>query len=391
VRSLPEAFRVLLLPGVDPLPAAAAAAAKLAIAAGLAALGGALIWLRARRSEAPPRLSAAMILLVVGDLVAQGRRVNNLAPPELLTQRPPVLAQMGPDVADHRIFVMSKGLIPLNRELARGPKGWEPEWGFALGLQEMLLPPSAGRWRLYGSFDGDFTGLGPAQLTAAMQILERRKRELVALRMLQMGNVAYVVSVADDSVPGLEPVAELPSVFVTPIRLLRVPEPLPWAYVVNGVRIAREPESYGIFGDSSFDPWRQVLIPGGSASRPARESFRGTARIAWRRSDALAVDVDANAAGYLVLVEAYDPGWKATVDGVPAEVLRANVLFRAVPVGEGRHHVVMRYRPKFVVLGAVLSVAGILLGLGAWGLQDLRRARFPPPGQPGVPHQQLSS
>jgi uncharacterized membrane protein YfhO len=66
--------------------------------------------------------------------------------------------------------------------------------------------------------------------------------------------------------------------------------------------------------------------------------------------------VETSAAGYLVLVEAYDPGWTASVDGEPVRVHRANYAFRAVAVPQGRHTVRLRYRPRPVVLGSVASV-----------------------------------
>jgi hypothetical protein len=56
--------------------------------------------------------------------------------------------------------------------------------------------------------------------------------------------------------------------------------------------------------------------------------------------------VDAPADAYLVLSEVWYPGWRATVDGVPAQVLRANYAFRAVRLGPGQNEV-----PTFVEAG----------------------------------------
>jgi uncharacterized membrane protein YfhO len=56
-----------------------------------------------------------------------------------------------------------------------------------------------------------------------------------------------------------------------------------------------------------------------------------------------------------VVADTYDPGWKATVDGRDAPLLRANLAFRAVPVDAGRHTVEMRYRPAAVVIGLAIS------------------------------------
>jgi uncharacterized membrane protein YfhO len=99
-------------------------------------------------------------------------------------------------------------------------------------------------------------------------------------------------------------------------------------------------------------------------SSPDPASFRGSAVLRARLPDRLVVDVDASAPGHVVVVEAYAAGWQATVDGAPAPVWRANVLFRAVPVPAGRHEVEMRYRPPSVWWGAVLSAIGVAAAVG---------------------------
>jgi hypothetical protein len=61
--------------------------------------------------------------------------------------------------------------------------------------------------------------------------------------------------------------------------------------------------------------------------------------------DRVEIEVDSLQPGILVLHEAYYPGWFVEVDGEPARLLRANVLFRGVEVSEGRHNVVFRFTP----------------------------------------------
>jgi hypothetical protein len=69
------------------------------------------------------------------------------------------------------------------------------------------------------------------------------------------------------------------------------------------------------------------------------------AQIASWRPDRVEVEVDSAHAGVVVLHDLYYPGWVAEVDGKPARLLRANVLFRAVEVNEGQHRVVFSFRP----------------------------------------------
>ncbi len=57
------------------------------------------------------------------------------------------------------------------------------------------------------------------------------------------------------------------------------------------------------------------------------------------------IEVDTPAAGFVVLNDIWHPWWRAEVDGVDAEILKANVLFRAVQVPAGKHVVRFTFRP----------------------------------------------
>jgi uncharacterized membrane protein YfhO len=65
------------------------------------------------------------------------------------------------------------------------------------------------------------------------------------------------------------------------------------------------------------------------------------------------------------VADAYDEGWRARVDGVPATVLRADMAFRAVALRAGRHTVEMAYRPPDVLASVVVTLVSLaaLLGL----------------------------
>ena len=79
----------------------------------------------------------------------------------------------------------------------------------------------------------------------------------------------------------------------------------------------------------------------------------GTARILTYRNTEVAVEADSPDGGFLVLNDLWHPWWLAEVDDRPAEMLRANVLFRAVAVPPGRHSVRFTFRP---VAGALRSL-----------------------------------
>ena len=74
-----------------------------------------------------------------------------------------------------------------------------------------------------------------------------------------------------------------------------------------------------------------------------------------------------------VFSEIYYPnGWRATVDGEPVDLIRADWTFRAALLPAGEHEVVMTFHPSSYRIGAAVSrissVALYLLILAAIGL-----------------------
>jgi uncharacterized membrane protein YfhO len=63
---------------------------------------------------------------------------------------------------------------------------------------------------------------------------------------------------------------------------------------------------------------------------------------------------------YLILSDAWYPGWQATLDGQPVPILRANGMFRAVHVPPGQHEIVFTYRSKPFEIGTAVSIACLL-------------------------------
>ena len=67
----------------------------------------------------------------------------------------------------------------------------------------------------------------------------------------------------------------------------------------------------------------------------------------------------------LILLDAYEQGWTATLDGgAELPILRANALVRAVVVPAGVHEITFFYETPLLKAGAWASLAGVLLCLG---------------------------
>jgi hypothetical protein len=89
------------------------------------------------------------------------------------------------------------------------------------------------------------------------------------------------------------------------------------------------------------DPRTTVVLE----APPSAAGTTGEARLIRYRNTVIETSVDSPGGGWLVLNDLWHPWWFAEIDGLPAPILRANVLFRAVAVPAGLHRVTFRFRP----------------------------------------------
>jgi hypothetical protein len=101
---------------------------------------------------------------------------------------------------------------------------------------------------------------------------------------------------------------------------------------------------------------------------PSGAKVTGSARIVHEIPERLQVETASAAPAYLVVSDAFDPGWSVTVDGQPAPIYPAYCAFRAVFLPAGNHSVVFEYRPAGFTLGLAISLCGILSAILFWFL-----------------------
>jgi len=69
--------------------------------------------------------------------------------------------------------------------------------------------------------------------------------------------------------------------------------------------------------------------------------------------------------GLLIFSEVDYPGWRATADGDPTQLVRADYLLRALCVPEGEHRIVLVYDPPLLKLGLAITGLALLSVVGA--------------------------
>jgi uncharacterized membrane protein len=135
------------------------------------------------------------------------------------------------------------------------------------------------------------------------------------------------------------------------------------AFLVDrAVRVDTSDEALRGFVAPEFDPAREVILEDAGrdgVAGPSATAPEGVAsgRVRWLSdsADEIRLEVQSEKPSWLVVLDSWDPGWSASIDGRGTKIVRADYNFRAVRVPEGTSTVRMTYRPPGLVFGAVVS------------------------------------
>lgn len=114
-----------------------------------------------------------------------------------------------------------------------------------------------------------------------------------------------------------------------------------------------------------FDPGNRMVLEEepGIPKAPGRAG-RATARYRALGPQAAQVDVQSPTQAIVLVRNMWESNWRATVDGRATRILRADYLVQGIPVGAGRHTILLRYDDPTIgygLLGSALSLGAILL------------------------------
>lgn len=122
----------------------------------------------------------------------------------------------------------------------------------------------------------------------------------------------------------------------------------------------------------SFNPRQSLLLeqqpndpgPRLSGAEASKACDGSTTEITSEKPDKLTVDASMSQPGFLLLLDTWYPGWKATVNGVESPILRADYNFRAVQLPAGKSVIQFCYQPESFRLGIGLFLAGLVITTG---------------------------
>lgn len=183
----------------------------------------------------------------------------------------------------------------------------------------------------------------------------RRSPEPIRAAMLKRANVRYWVRP-----PQISPEARFENIMVP--QVTEWEDALPRAFRVPKARQIPPEKIAEAYYAPDFDPLAEVLLE--DAPEGATEGREpGSAEIVQSSFNRVTVRVSPGG-GFLVLLDAFLPGWQASIGGSPVPILRADGFYRAVPVPPGPCEVEFTYHPPGLRTGAAVSGLALLCFIG---------------------------
>jgi hypothetical protein len=253
---------------------------------------------------------------------------------------------------------------------------------------DRFLLEHPGDYRVYNELRGNSAMLsGARDLWGYDPLVPARYAELVA-RLVQVdrrGPSDFI-----NALPRLHPAFRMlrlkyaftgPSGRITTHGPPELPDPMPEVALLGAYSVAADAqEVLRQVATPGWDPTRTVILETEPRPRPEPHANPGSARIVESSTDALTIEADLVAPAILLVTDAYSTYWHArALEGSSQsdyQVLPADYVLRAVPLGAGYHRLRMEYSPPYFRLGVCLSIAalGVLAFIAVRGVARWRHA-----------------
>jgi hypothetical protein len=159
------------------------------------------------------------------------------------------------------------------------------------------------------------------------------------------------------------------------VHLFRLTNPRPFSSIhYRYTLVGSDAEAFSHLRDLNFPLSTAVILDRAPGIEPdANEPT--AAQVLDFKPERISIAADAADVGILVIALPYYPGWYATVDGQPVDILKAYGAISAVIVPRGEHIIELTYNPLSYRVGAIISLftwigLGILAVVSAVRLRD---------------------
>ncbi len=307
------------------------------------------------KKGAPGKIGRAMIpVLLVIDLVGASPYANCFYPKESLDLQPKRISQLRDRKGYFRVFSHNKI--------------WERKYkekGDMLGNgADLFMPNSPMQYKIHHSQGYKVLTLSRFSQIVDSILLSERPDET---RLVDLLNIRYILWPEEVVSPDYRLIESSDSLFYYENRRV-----IDRSFLARDYRVCRSGIEYQtIMEDPQYDPRQLVLLDevptlAQLKATPGRDNseLEDWVEILRYEPERVTIRVKNKGHRFLVLSDAYYPGWKATINNRETRIYRANYAFRAVAIEPGISMVEFRFEPESLAIGATISFGSILLVAG---------------------------
>ena len=292
-----------------------------------------------------------LFVLLVFELLRFGWKYNPFSEKEFLYPSTPVFDFL---LTQDQLFRIEGGdVIPISMWIPFGlesPSGYDAiypvRWAKFLSVMNTGNPKAAPMGR-YGSVDNYDNSL--FDLTNTKYILALKRDSISSPD--SKGKPDYIFDLEK-----FKPVFEDKTVVVFENK-----DAQPRAFFVNQWEQGKEDEILSKLLEKDFPLAEKIILEDNPYDNKSTIKPKSTVRYKAYESQKSNLEIETNLSGFLVVTEAWYPGWKVFVDGRKEELLRADYVFRAVAIPEGRHSVEFIYDPESFKIGQWATFTSLLV------------------------------
>ncbi len=245
-------------------------------------------------------------------------------------------------------------------------------------VREAWQPNTA---QLYRYFDvrGVFNPLQLASYETLWNAITSQQKDFRAVPAYNLLGARYVITrkgedptgqqfqrIFQDNRPGVQ------------INIFENSQVLPRAWVVHQAEIKPSRDVLPALLAADFQPASVVLLESGIRLAGAGHTTPAEkVTLLSQTANRLEFDSELVSEGYVVINQAYYPGWKVRLDGAEVPYIKADYAFGALLSPPGRHKITLEFSPDSIIFGAAISLVTWLVGLGwlAWPSKLLAKRR----------------
>jgi membrane protein YfhO len=190
--------------------------------------------------------------------------------------------------------------------------------------------------------------------------------------LLGRANARYLITFWPHESPATRLVAKVYNPPPLPSYLYEDACALPRAFAAGSALYSNDPLfTLARLSDPAFPALDEVILaapaptvggagPAIAVSPPTVWGLEGKVEMIENSPNRVVLRAELDHAGFVVLLDRYDPNWHASLDGQEVAVLRADHMFRAVGAPAGRHEIRFYYREKWLGTGLAVTLAAAL-------------------------------